>query len=407
MNTRVTSICCTALLTLILSMLLLGDINAEEKVRNGIARSVETEVLKSGSFDLPFSTTGNLEVVNQVHVTPRIAGLISKVNFDIGSRVKKGDVLFEFDDTYIKLDIESAQAAVATATANLNDVLAGVRPEDVEAARIAVETARIALEKAERDFKRSEELHQNGVLSKELFEAATTQLEMAQMSHKGAIAQYEKAKNGATATQLELLRKAVAQAETVLAKAKQQLVDASVRAPFDGIITERSVYEGSWMAPGDKTIALLDDKNLRFAVGIPERYALLVSKGLEMTVDFNGNLIRMKVDFVLPQLNPSNRTVTAYSAFDNSERNLPVGIMAEVAMQFNVTGTVVPATALVYRGSKVYICTINDSKAKFVEVKPNISSGGLVRIASDMPVGTRFVSRGASDIFEGESLTVK
>ena len=372
-----------------------------------VSRGVQTSTLQKGEFDLPFETTGQLQPIRVTWVSPEITGVVAEMMVEIGDTVKKGDVLFKLSDTYYKMEYETARLTVELAKDKLDDALAGTRKEDVEAAKLAVENAQIALEKAERDFKRAQELYSNGSIPKTQFDDAKTAYESAIKTLEVAKTSYEKAVNGATDTKLAILRTGLEQAKQALELAKQRLEDCTVIAPFTGVVTERAISEGSFTGPGEHHIRLLDNTVLRFAVGIPERYAAYVKTGMQAGIHFNGTSIRRDVDLVVPMVNPSNRTITAYSTIDNSELGLPAYLFGEVELSIRVKGFVVETSALVYRGQKAFICNLTeDDKAHFVQVKPGISSGPSIAISGDLTDGMRYVIRKASDIEEGQQLRV-
>ncbi|MFA4986894.1 MAG: efflux RND transporter periplasmic adaptor subunit [Candidatus Brocadiia bacterium] len=390
----------------VISACCFNGVSAEDAAAKKIARKVQAMILKDASFDIPFSSTGSLLPVTESYIAPKVTGVISKMNVDIGTHVRKGDVLYEFDDTYYKLDFENLNAATEIARARLADTLAGTRPEDLEMARVGVEISKVNFERAQRDFKRAEELFQRGAISSQNFEDAKSAFDAANLGLSNAEAAYSKAKKGATDTTIAVLQASVTQAEAAAARGRQMIEDCKVRALFDGVVVEKKVTTGSSTKAGDEHIRLLDDVNLRFQAGIPERYALLLTPGMPIEIHFDGKIVKKNLDFVVPRVDPSNRCVYAYVIIDNSQYSLPAYILGEFSISFTVKGIVIPTSALVYKGDKVFICSIQGNTAKFVEVKPEISSGGFVTITGTALEGMNIVSRAAAEISEGDPLEV-
>ncbi len=369
-------------------------------------RRVKVVTVKQGSFTLPFHSTGHLEPVRESHAAPKISGVVAEVHVEIGSRVKAGDPLFTFDNTYHKLDLERAEAAIAVAKAQLEDTLAGTREEDLDVARKSVELAKIGLAKAERDFARVSELFERGSVSQSDFDDAKSGLENAQLAVRLAETNLRKAEAGATATQIAILRATLATAEQAAVVARQMLTDCVVRAPFGGVITEKKVDPGSHTAPGDPHMRILDDSELRFALGVPERYASYVKAGLPIELHFDGTQINRTVDFVVPRVNPANRTITCYVNIDNSENHLPANLFGEAMLSIEASGLLVPTSAIVYRGEDPYLVTVADGKAKLVQVRPGISSGTMIAVSGEIADGTQVVSEMGADIQDGLPLEI-
>jgi multidrug efflux pump subunit AcrA (membrane-fusion protein) len=377
-----------------------------KKEKNGKAvRAVETAVLEEGAFDLPYSTTGNLEPITEAFVSPKVSGVVAFVGADIGKRVKKGDVLIEIDETYYRIDYETYSAALAVAKAYLADALNGTRAEDKEMSRIRYELAKVNLEKAERDLKRAEDLFKTGGLPAADYENAISARDAAKLSVESAKADFDKATRGKTETELAALGAQVTQAEAMVQRIKQLLDDCAVVAPFDGIVVDRRVSVGENVAPGTEKFRILDDSKLRFRFGVPERYAAFLKAGLPVSLDFGSSAIAAKVSFVVPKVEASSRTISAYVDLDNKNGELPAGILGEARLSFSIRGFVVPTSALVYRGESVLLCCVVDGRAKLVPVTPRMSSGSSVNIVGGLVPATVYVTKQASDIAEGDELT--
>src|SRR5512138_3178081 len=99
-------------------------------------------------IDFAVNAAGEISPAEQVSVRPEINGKIELLPVDIGDKVKKGDLLFKLDDK----ELQQQRAS------NLTDI----------------ERAKLELQKAERDYKRAEELLQDKLISQELFDNTKT-----------------------------------------------------------------------------------------------------------------------------------------------------------------------------------------------------------------------------------------
>ncbi len=95
--------------------------------------------------------SGTVEA-EEVAIVPEIAGRITDLHVKEGDTVKAGDILVQLDTAMLDAQIQQAQAAVATSNANLAQLTAGARPEDIEAAEGALAQATAARDGAQKAF---------------------------------------------------------------------------------------------------------------------------------------------------------------------------------------------------------------------------------------------------------------
>jgi RND family efflux transporter MFP subunit len=144
----------------------------------------------------PITGTGTIAAQKTTDMGPQVDGIIDEVYVRVGDRVKEGDALFKTRAIDFELQVKELESRVKLARAEMRN--------------------------AEREFKRIKELRSKGVVS-------IGQLDKVQAAYDVASAQY-----GVADAQLE--------------QARQRLKDATVRAPFDGVITQQDIYEGKFMA---------------------------------------------------------------------------------------------------------------------------------------------------------------
>src|SRR5436190_571631 len=154
-------------------------------------RATTAEVIQT-NISFAVNAAGEIGPAEQVSVRPEINGKIDQLPVDIGDQVKKGDLLFKLDDKELQQQRES----------NLTDI----------------ERARLELQKAERDFKRAEQLLAERLISQELFDD--------------------------TKTTYELGKNSLERAQRELAILEERLTKTEVRAPFDCTVLTRPVSMG-------------------------------------------------------------------------------------------------------------------------------------------------------------------
>ncbi len=206
-------------------------------------------------------STDNAYVQSDIAVLgPRIDGLVASVNVADNQAVKAGDVLWTLDPADRQAQLDQARAAVAEAEAAV-----GVAQRQIaqQQATIAAADANIASADAERvraaaDMSRSHALVAPGWTSRQADDSARAESLKADAAFVSAQAMREQAAQGLTVAQA-----AAAQAQAHLATAQAQAHIAEVnlgytvtRAPADGIVGNRAVRVGMYVAPGQQLLAL-------------------------------------------------------------------------------------------------------------------------------------------------------
>jgi HlyD family secretion protein len=268
------------------------------------AEGIETVIVERGTLRASVDATGNVAPEMRLELSFKSAGRVAEIIIVEGAQVEAGEVLarLEADDleqaliqAQASLDIATAQlaqtedgpraeelasarAALESALADYEEVKAGPSQEDITVAKADMEKARIALEKAQADYDK---------ISWQAGLGATAQastLQQASVDYERARAQYEltvdrptdsELKQAAaqvaqaratlaaleeqpTAEELAVARAQVTQARSALAQAQLNLDEATLVAPFAGIVADVNVEVGQMVNSGTLVIVLTD-----------------------------------------------------------------------------------------------------------------------------------------------------
>ena len=232
----------------------------------------------------PRKSTGTLLPHSEVAVVARASGVVVELGVDVGARVKKGQVVFRVDDRNAVLRLAQAQTQLASA-------------------ELQVKTTEV-------EYRRS----------KLLFEQqAVTQQHWDQIS-----------------AQLDAARVAVAQARNGVAVASKAVVDATARAPIDGVVVARPISFGDYVsdAPPTHVLVLQDQATLDLKFRLPEQALTSVHTGDAITVSLPalGVSRKAKISIVAPSIDPRTRTVEITAVLDNRDGALRPGLMADIAL---------------------------------------------------------------------------
>jgi len=185
-----------------------------------------------------------------------------------------------------------------------------------------------------------------------------------------------------------------------------------VSAPFDGVITERSVHEGSLVSSAAPLVRIQELSKLRLVVPIPEVATGSVAEGgtVPFTVPaFPGARFTGTVARSARALDLKTRTMPVELDIDNSDGRLAPGMFPEVQWQMKrATPTMfVPASAVVATTERTFVLRVKDNTIEWVDVKPGISSGALQEVFGMLAEGDSVVLRGTDELRSGTGVTSK
>ena len=249
-----------------------ANVRKEETAANTPPPAVEVTTAAAIKRDLPrfFEATGSLAGDQQTDVAPQTSGKVVAVGVDIGSPVRRGQMLVRLDDAELKLRVEQATAQVQQAKAAVRQAeeKIGLRPgQAFDPNKVAeVAAARVTLELAEKNLKRAEKLIESGDVSRSFYDQQRAQRDQLKEQYDVALAQ---ARQNYAA--VDVARTNVANAEAALGLAKQNLSYAVIPAPMDGFVAERTADLGEYVSPQQKVATIVRTNPLRVRIDVPEQ----------------------------------------------------------------------------------------------------------------------------------------
>jgi Cu(I)/Ag(I) efflux system membrane fusion protein len=174
----------------------------------------------------------------------------------------------------------------------------------------------------------------------------------------------------------------------------------TLNAPITGVVTEIGAREGQAAPAGTLLFRINGDATVWVDAAIPQAGAAGVRSGTPVTVTVDalpGQSFAGRIENVLPQIDPGNRTQRARIVLDNPDGALAPGMFAQVALE--PTGgsehIVVPSDAVVSPGDQPRVIVLGDDKTFHpVAVSTGRSSGGMTEILSGLKGGERVVASG-------------
>jgi RND family efflux transporter MFP subunit len=340
---------------------------------------------------------------------------------DIGDFVKKGQVICRLEERDAQLRVDQARAGLEQAKFVLRQTQSRVGvtgnakfdPEavpEVASAHAAYQSALASSKLAAADARRYENLVKSGDVSQSAYEKYKTQQETAEASANSARKQYEAQVNSAQQNfrAIEAAQASLAASESQLAQAQKVLEDTSIRAPFDGFITDRQVSVGQWLGTNSKVATLVRISTVKLRLQIPEQQAALVKNGMAVTArvaayqnqDFVG-----KIMAVVPSVDSSSRAFTAEARFDNPKAELRPGMFANarLMLQRSERAIFVPGKAVFYDNTTDanHIYSVENGIARLNVVLKGDTDGERVRVLSGLKGDETIILDNQASLYDG------
>lgn len=287
---------------------------------------------------------GIVESEEKVDVSSKVSSTISAILVTEGDAVKKGQALVRFDDSKIQSQVNMAESTLLEAQARLRELETGYRKEDVEMARSRLQWAEAKHREAEEEFERQKRLYEKEATTlvelrkaEEEFKKATAELDEARVNA-------QKFKRGARAEEIEQARSAVEKADSELKFYLASLDDYTLKAPFNGVITDKFKNVGEAVEIGTPILELVNPERLRIRAELEETDVGKVKEGqsVEVTTDaYKDKIYKGTVYKVLPNVKrKSQRTFDPMASFDINTQIIFVKLEDYAGLTNNMTVTV-------------------------------------------------------------------
>ena len=319
-----------------------GSVGAEEqksKPASPPPREVKATPAAERTVARTVSATGTLAADDQVVLGTKVAGRLAEITVDLGTRVKKGQVIGRLDQSDFKFRVEQSEASLQQARVRL-----GLSPtgsdERVDPEQTAiVRQARAMLDDARLTRDRSIRLAQQELIARAQLDTAEAALQVSEGRYQDA---HEEVRN----------RQAViAQRRSELDLARQQLTDTVILSPLDGVVSLKQASVGEYLAAGTPIATMVRVHPLRLRVPVPEREGVGVRAGhaVTLTVEGDPTVYRGRVVRLSPIVQEQNRTLMVEAEVPNERGFLRPGSFARVEIMTEVSQPVVsvPASAII------------------------------------------------------------
>jgi membrane fusion protein, multidrug efflux system len=304
--------------------------------------------------------SGGLRAVNQISVKAKVAGDVREVLVREGEAVKAGQVLVRMDPSDYQARLDQAKGAL-------------------QAARGQFDIATKA-----RDNNKA--LLDKGFISKNAFDNAASQLDI-------AVANVESARGA-----LDVAQKALA--------------DTVIRAPISGLVSTRMVQPGEKVSADNRLLDVVDLSQMEMEAAVPAGDIMHVALGQEVQVRIEGMPAALtgKVARINPATQAGSRSIMAYIQIDNPKGALRVGMFGEAQLTTAKKAGVltVPRTAVQSDAGKTFVYAIENSvlvqKPVTLGIQGDDGDGGAFEVLGGLAGGAQIVRANLGTLRSGTTV---
>jgi len=291
--------------------------------------------------------SGNITPIKLTDIGPSVDGIIQEVKVGVGDRVKKGQVLFRTRDVDLRLQVQEMERQLALAKAQQAN--------------------------AHAELKRQDRLKAGGWVSASRMDSMRTNAAVA---------------NAQTGVW-----------EARLAQLRQQLADTVVRAPYDGVITRKDIYEGRFMAtrfggmPGGASgvVQIMDIDTVAAIVNVPEIYVAHLKKGMPAKVKIDGfdKPFESIVHVINHRVDDKTRSVEVRIGIANKDHKILPGLYCSVELAPEAREVLVVDRKAVLGGEGArYAFIAENGRARKIKLSTRDLDAERFEVTSNVPEGT-------------------
>ncbi|MEE8171277.1 MAG: efflux RND transporter periplasmic adaptor subunit [Phycisphaerae bacterium] len=367
---------------------------------------VEVTTPQRRTVTRPLTMPATLLAGEMADLHAKTSGYITEVAVDIGDRVKKNDALLIIDVPEMIDELRSAEAVLEAKLARV------VQAESLaDTARAQVKRHDAEFELAKLTLSRTTELRQAAAIPQQEMDNARGRLQVAEAMINIAHAAVASAEADIRSAQAQ-----AAVARAAAARLRTLMEYTTLRAPFDGVITERNVDPGAFVRSAAEgasapllSIAMTDF--IRLALEIPESDVPFVRPGTEVEIDvkaLRGDPIHATITRIAVAVKPGTRTMRAEVRLNNDDGRLAPGMYARVVVKLETKeqAMVIPSPAVRVRGRDLSVLVAAGSVARTVPIQLGYDDGIWAEITGGLTGDEQIILPGNSAVAPGAAVAV-
>jgi RND family efflux transporter MFP subunit len=360
-------------------------------------REVKVAPVAERTMARTVTATGTLAADEQVVLGTKVVGRVVEIPVDLGTRIKRGQVIARLDQSDFKHRVDQAEAALQQARVRLGLPATGT-DERIDPDQTAiVRQARAMLDDARLNRDRSVKLLQQDLIARAQLDTAEANFQVAEGRYQDAL---EEVRN----------RQAIIfQRRSELDLARQQLTDTTIVSPIEGAVSLKQASVGEYLGAGAPVATLVRLHPLRLRVAVPEREGAGVRAGQPVRLNvegdptaYSGRIVRLS-----PIVQEQNRTLMVEAEVPNERALLRPGSFARVEIVTDAGQPVVtvPLSSVIVFAGVEKVLIVREGRTAEVRVTTGRRLGDDVEILEGLKRGEPVVAL-PGNLTGGQAVTV-
>lgn len=393
----------------------------------GLPIEVKIQSIESSRMSTGVYYSGTVKARRQAILSTKLAGRISFLEVEEGDVVQAGALVAQIDISDLLARTEQARAGRDSALAGLEQTEAGYRQAEqgVSQARAQLKTltkqrgeAQARLDLAKKDFDRYRTLAREGAVPRREAERAASELKVAQSRMDQLSSQLAAAKVsirqsevGVSQAQSNIARSkaGISEAEAGITVSTSDLEYGQIKAPFRGVVVEKTAYQGELSTPGRPLVKIQDLDSLEVSLLLPESVLEQVQPGtlLSASVPALGRELQLKVRQVIAATDPVSRTFEArLSLLTPTSGLFPGGFVRVSVPQEARQALLLPLQAVVTRGQLEGTFVVdNQNLAEFRLLQLGPSQADGREVLSGLQAGEKVILEPSEGLRDGQKVS--
>ncbi len=356
-----------AIAVLILGLFILAGIRIAASIKKNSQKDlaikkvlvIKTHKITKGQIVDQVKISGVIKPFNEIDIYPKISGRMTSINFDIGDKVKAGDILGVIEHKELALQEKAASAAFSIAQANEKSVY--------------------------NDLERTKKLFSEQVVSKAHLEGIELKFEQAQAQSLSSKAQRD--------------------------IAKQQVENAFITSPIAGVITKKTITLGANVSPNNSVFSIQDISKLKLMTSVDANTLMNISKNTKAILTFDqivGKSFIGKILTISPSLDPKSRRAAIEIDITNPENKIVSNMFIDGFLNLRELDNIliIPNKGLYVLHNKIYIFKIVDNKVNMTTPKLGLRDQNNSQVLEGLSEGDLIAISDLSELRDGETVEV-
>lgn len=180
---------------------------------------------------------------------------------------------------------------------------------------------------------------------------------------------------------------------------RSRISDRVIRAPFDGVLSLRTISPGTVVSSGSPIATISDISSIKLDFTVPENFLTSIEQGQVIearAAAYPDQIFYGTIDYIDPLVDPLSRSLTVRAVLTNQSRQLRPGMLMTIRIASEVRqGLAIPETALLAQGDQNFVFLVDgDGIARRTLVEAGLRSKGMVEIRSGLTIGSKIVADG-------------